>query len=74
MAFFQLARSGDSNPETIRVPICTRSAPNANAAAIEDHRQSHQQRRGGQPAMAREIQLTDPDGDRIRIGTVYPAE
>ena len=34
MACFQLSCTGDSAADTIRVPICTPSAPSANAAAI----------------------------------------
>ena len=34
IAFFQFAWTGDSSDDTMRVPICTPSAPSANAAAI----------------------------------------
>jgi hypothetical protein len=34
MACFQLTCTGDSRADTIRVPICTPSAPSANAAAM----------------------------------------
>ncbi len=35
MACFQLSCTGDSAADTMRVPICTPSAPRAKAAAIE---------------------------------------
>ena len=34
IACFQLSWTGDSAADTMRVPICTPSAPSANAAAI----------------------------------------
>ena len=35
IACFQLSWTGDSSADTMRVPICTPSAPRANAAAID---------------------------------------